>query len=94
MMALVERVRTGDLSTVAVPTLVLLSGRDQVVDAGETLRVVEGMTGTEVTIHTVSDSGDPAGHVLAGDIVSPDSNGEVLRVILDFVASPSGGLGR
>lgn len=92
MMALVERVRTGDLSTVATPTLVLLSGRDQVVDGDETRRVMERMTGTDVTVHLIPDTGDPAGHVLAGDIVSPVSNEGVLRVILDFVAA--GGLGR
>ena len=33
----------------------------------------------------IEDAGDPSNHVLAGDILSPDSTDEVAAVIVDFV---------
>jgi pimeloyl-ACP methyl ester carboxylesterase len=84
MMALVERVRTMDLSGVETPTLALYDLDDMVVDAAETERVLDGMTGTNVVRVHVPSSSDPARHVLAGDIVSPDSNEEVLAMMLAF----------
>jgi len=84
MMALVERVRTMDLSVVETPTLVFHENDDRVVDAAETDRVLDGMTGTNPTRVRVPSTSDPAHHVLAGDIVSPDSNEEVLAMMLAF----------
>jgi pimeloyl-ACP methyl ester carboxylesterase len=85
MMALVERVRTLDLSTVAAPTLVLYSPADGVVDPAETERAVRRMTGTTVTVNVVASTSDPAHHVLAGDIVSPASTDEVVSVVRMFL---------
>lgn len=84
MMALVERVRTMDLTGIEVPTLVLHEADDQVVDQSETDRVVDGITGTDAMRVRVPSTSDPARHVLAGDIVSPDSNEEVLAMMLAF----------
>ena len=94
MMALVEHVRTMDLSGIRVPTLVLYSAEDRVVDPAETLRVVAGMTGTTPALHEVRTVSDPARHVLAGDIVSPASEAEVEEVagtFLDRVVAVPGG---
>jgi pimeloyl-ACP methyl ester carboxylesterase len=85
MMALVERVRTMDLSGVRVPTLVLYHPADRVVDEEETLRVVAGMTGTDPERHVVRSTSDPSRHVLAGEIMSPASSAEVRNVIVDFL---------
>ncbi len=86
MMGLVEHVRTMDLSGVTIPTLVLYSPDDLVVDAAETTRVLATMTGAEVTTHQVAAPTEPAHHVLAGDILSPASNQEVLGAITAFAA--------
>ena len=85
MMALVERVRTMDLSGVTTPTLLVYSPEDQVVDARET--VVRTATMTSATIRSVDvpSATDPSSHVLAGDIVSPESNEQVLRLMADFL---------
>ena len=85
MMALVEHVRRMDLSSINVPTLVLYSPEDQVVEPLETERVLERMTGIEPEVRIVRSTTDPARHVLAGDIVSPESNEEVRSVILAFL---------
>jgi pimeloyl-ACP methyl ester carboxylesterase len=86
MMALVEHVRTMELSTVDAPTLVLYSPEDRVVEPLETERVLERMTSVKPEVRIVRNSSDPARHVLAGDIVSPASNDEVAAAIRDFLA--------
>lgn len=85
MMALVEHVRTMDLSGIDVPTLVLYAPEDGVVDAAETERVVASMTGTDPELRIVGRVSDPARHILAGDIVSPSSNAEVLNLVKRFL---------
>ena len=87
MMALVEHVRTMDLAGITVPTLVLYSPDDEVVDPLETYVQVTEMTGTKPRVQVVRSTSDPAHHVLAGDIVSPESNSEVVDRILDFLRS-------
>lgn len=74
MMALVEHVRRVDVSTIAGPVLVLYSPEDLVVDPAETLRVVEAMTGAQVELQVVENTTDRSRHVLAGDILSPETN--------------------
>ncbi len=85
MMALVEHVRTMDLSRIRVRTLVLFSPGDRIVDETVTERVVAGMTGAETTLYVVHSSSDPYRHVIAGDIISPDSNDEVVGILEDFL---------
>lgn len=85
MMALVEHVRTMELSGVDVPVLLAYSPDDRVVDAGETERVLAGLPGAELRTHIVTSASDPASHVLAGDVLSPDTNDTVRAVIRGFV---------
>ena len=85
MMALVEHVRTVDLSGVNVPTLVMYSPRDQVVDAAETERVVRTLGGADVQVFVYEGAGDPAQHVLAGDILSPESTATIAARVLQFL---------
>jgi pimeloyl-ACP methyl ester carboxylesterase len=85
MMALVEHVRTMDVSPVRVPTLVLYSPQDQVVEPLETERVLERMTAVDAEVRIVRATSDPSRHVLAGDIVSPASNAEVTAMIRTFL---------
>lgn len=85
MMALVEGVRTMDPGRVRVPTLVLFDPEDAVVDPVETAEAVARMSGTRVEMREITSTSDPAHHVLAGDIVSPESNAEARTVIASFL---------
>ncbi len=85
MMALVEHVRTMDLGRVTVPTLVVYSPDDRVVDTGETERVIAALGTDRATVFLVETSGDPADHVIAGDIMSPATTDAVRERILEFL---------
>lgn len=91
MMTLVEHVRLADVSTITVPTLVLYSPQDEVVDPDETLRVVGEMTSAEPEVVVVEGVTDQSKHVLAGDILSPGTTEPVVRMIVDFVRGAGGG---
>ncbi|MSR20892.1 MAG: alpha/beta fold hydrolase [Gemmatimonadetes bacterium] len=87
MMALVDHTRSLDLGEVRVPTLVVYSPRDAVVDPGETERLLSSLGGEGPTLFRVDDSGDPAHHVIAGDIMSPGSTDAVRERVLAFMES-------
>jgi len=87
MMALVEHVRSLDLGRVQAPLLVLYSPEDAVVDAGATERLFPSFGSARKELVTVERSGDPAYHVLAGDIMSPTSTDWTVAEILRFVRS-------
>ena len=85
MMALVEHVRTSDLSRVEAPAFVAYSPDDQVVDPREIERLFPTLGSSVKELHVVEGGGDPAGHILAGDILSPATTGEMLSEMLAFV---------
>jgi len=85
MAALVRHVRSLDLSDVRVPTLVVYSRNDQVVDTGETERLLAGLGESGPSTVLVEGSGDPAHHVVAGSIMSPETTDRVREGILDFL---------
>jgi esterase/lipase len=87
MMALVEGVRTMDLSRVTTPTLVMYSPNDAVVDPGQTERVMAGLGGKGPTMFRVDGSGDPENHVLAGSIMSPETTESVKARIEHFLST-------
>jgi len=93
MMALVERARTLDLARARAPALVLYSPSDRVVDAAETVRVFEEYRGSPKLLRIVEGAGDPDAHVLAGDIMSPETTESVVRTVVDFL-TPLAGDGR
>lgn len=90
MMALVEHVRTSSLGDVDVPVLLVYSSDDEVVDTSETERVLSGLRDGLPQIHVVEDTADPARHVLAGDVLSPETNEELRDVIVAFVQDAMG----
>lgn len=83
MMALVEHVRTMDLTGIEAPVLFLYSPMDSVVDAEESRRALAPVP--RLRSHVVESTTDPAHHVLAGDIVSPGSSDDVRAVVRDFL---------
>ena len=85
MAALVDRVRSLDPGAVDVPTLVIYSRDDQVVDPTETERIMARLSSTPADLRVVGDSGDAEHHVIAGDILSPATTGPVRLRILAFL---------
>ncbi|MDM7456067.1 MAG: alpha/beta fold hydrolase, partial [Tepidimonas sp.] len=71
MMALVQRVREADVSTVKTPVLVLYSPRDRTVDPALTEALFARLGSPVKQLERVEDSTDHDQHVLAGDLRSP-----------------------
>ncbi len=85
MMGLVERVRTMPLEEVTAPTLVLYSGEDEVVDPGATMAAFGRLGAAPKLLLPFHGSTDPSHHLLAGDIMSPDTNDAILLPMLTFL---------
>jgi alpha-beta hydrolase superfamily lysophospholipase len=89
--AAVEVMRLVDMLNARLPMpleqnlLVLLSPRDTVVAPAATKRAYEHIDAPRKALIEIHDAGDPSNHVLAGDILSPDSTDEVAATIADFV---------
>lgn len=86
MAALVDHVRSLGPGMVEVPTLVVYSLDDAVVDPSETEHVMEKLSAQPASMYVVEGAGDPERHVIAGDIMSPETTEDVRRRILDFLA--------
>ena len=65
--------------------LVLLSPNDTVVSPAATKQAYEQIDAPHKALIEIEDAGDPSNHVLAGDILSPDSTDAVAAMIVDFV---------
>ncbi len=86
MAGLVAHVQSMDLSALRTPTLVIYSPLDRVVDAQQTERPLARLGGSGPEWLVVEDDGDPAHHVVAGDIMSPATTDEVREGVLAFLA--------
>lgn len=85
MMALVDLVEEVDLGRIQTPSLVFYSKEDQVIDP-ERVEAAFGRIGAgRKVLVPVEGDGDPSHHVLAGEILSPDTVGTVVQRILGFV---------
>ena len=92
MMALVRTVRDSDLEGINVPTLMLYSPADRVVDPAqiETAFARVGERAAPLAykrLLTIEDSQDPSSHVLAGDILAPRDTARVRQHLLEFLAA-------
>lgn len=85
MMALVDHVRSLDLTLIVTPTLVLYSPDDAVVDPGATERMFAGFASPTKRIEQVEGSAAGEHHVLAGDILSAAFNDTVVADVLEFL---------
>jgi len=86
LMGLVERVRTMNLHEVTAPTLVLYSPQDQVVDPGATVARSGRLESLPKRLRPFHGSADPSGHLLGGDILSPETNEALLQALLGFLS--------
>jgi len=84
MMSLVDLVRYRDLSGLRPRALVIYSRDDQVVDPSATERLLDAL-GERGVAHIVGESGDPEHHVIAGEIMSPETTDGIRERIVAFL---------
>ncbi len=87
MMRLVDRVRSGLPMTLESDVLVLYSDSDQVIDVPAIKRSMAEIEAPRVELLEVGESGDPSNHVLAGDILSPETTTPTVERILGFLGN-------
>lgn len=85
MMGAVKLARDTDVTKIITPLLVMFSPDDAVVSVEAIKEQFRRFGARHKQIHAVRDSADPQHHVLAGDILSPQTTLEVAQVIIDFV---------
>ncbi|RMH72982.1 MAG: alpha/beta fold hydrolase [Gemmatimonadetes bacterium] len=85
MMGLVEYVRKLPLESIKTPLLLFYSPNDQVVNPEKTLHYIQRWGSPVKTVVEIPEAGDPSNHVLAGDILSPEHNAQLIDTILDFL---------
>jgi alpha-beta hydrolase superfamily lysophospholipase len=86
LMGLVERVRTMDLAAVTAPALLVYSVDDAVVDPWAIEKGYERLGSAIKQMTPFHQSADPYQHILAGDIMSPETNETLLETFLAFLA--------
>lgn len=69
--------------------LVFYSGDDQVVSPDATVAAFESFEAPRKLLVEVTDSGDAKDHILAGDIMSPDTTQDIAATIIGFVRPPA-----
>ena len=87
MMAQVNAITRSCPEEVSVPTLVFYSTQDQTVDSQLIAEVFDRFPASKKSLVPIENSGDKDHHILAGDILSPQTTEEVERSILSFVRS-------
>jgi alpha-beta hydrolase superfamily lysophospholipase len=85
MMGIVDLARKTDLAQLQTPVLVFYSPQDEVVSTEAIKQHYERFGAAHKNIHPVANSGDPQHHVLAGDILSPQTTKEMADEIIRFV---------
>jgi esterase/lipase len=86
MMRLVKYVRGKLPLQLEQSVLVIYSPADTVVDTGRIATSFEQIGSPHRQLLTIPSSGDPSNHVLAGDIMSPETNDLVAASIVRFIA--------
>jgi len=85
LMELVETVAAIDKSSISAPTLIIYSPNDRVIDTQAIRDNFELFGSNTKQLIQFLDSSDKGQHVLAGDIVSPDSNQAISAMIITFI---------
>ncbi len=85
MMRLVNYVNTLDLSTMSVPTLVIYSPEDRVVEPEYVISTFEEIGSPRKLLVAVDEVEADNNHVLAGDVLSPGDTERIAAYIQEFV---------
>lgn len=87
MMSLVDLVEQIDKSTIQVPTLVVYSPLDNVVSVEAIQDEFEKFGALDKQIVSLEETSGSSHHVLAGEIMAPESTGHVTEIIRGFLRS-------
>lgn len=85
MMGLVKLVTNGPLHRINMPVLVLYDPHDTIVSPALILETYQRFGNQRKHIIAFEHSQDPQHHILAGDILSPDTTSQVQGLILDYL---------
>ncbi|GGD91485.1 lysophospholipase [Aureimonas endophytica] len=86
MGAAVRAARTSDIAAIKIPALFLFSPNDKVVDPEATRRVIERWTAPKEAVE-VTDSQTADQHILAGDLLSPNTTQPLATRIAAWIAA-------
>lgn len=84
MATLTKMARESDVENARVPALFIFSDADAVVDHSVT-REIAARWGAPHEIETVAENGDPASHVIVGDVLSPSTTGPIAGRITAWI---------
>ncbi len=90
LVRLMKEVERIDKSAIRVPTLMIYSPRDQVIDPAAVAAAFAEWGGERKRLVVFERAGDPSQHVLAGDILSPASTEEIARLISEYLNGLAG----
>jgi len=85
MMGVVKLTRDKKLSSINMPVLVMYSPDDQVVDTSAIQIAYLQFPSRQNRIIAITNSGDPQKHILAGNILSPQTTDQVSNSIIEFI---------
>ncbi|MEM7343638.1 MAG: alpha/beta fold hydrolase [Chloroflexota bacterium] len=85
MLGLVRLARNADTDRIQSPVLVFYSPDDTVANPARMIDFYEGLSVTPKKLIAVPDTQDPDKHVVAGDILSPQTTNEVVEEMLLFL---------
>lgn len=86
MMGIVDLTRQMAFENISIPSMIFYSPNDQIIDINEVVRRYEQMGSTMKEITAIDNSSDPQQHILAGNILSPGTTGEIAEKISKFLA--------
>ncbi len=90
LVRLMKEVERIDKSAIRVPTLMIYSPHDQVIDPAAVAAAFAEWGGERKRLVVFERAGDPSQHVLAGDILSPASTDEIARLISEYLSGLAG----
>jgi esterase/lipase len=85
MMGLVDMLMKMDFSKFNLPMLMIVSPKDKVVNVPLAKKRFEEASSRVKEIYEVTDSVDGSSHVVAGDILSPNTTGKLSSEITRFI---------
>lgn len=90
LVRLMKEVERIDKSAIRVPTLMIYSPRDRVIDPAAVAAAFAEWGGERKRLVVFERAGDPSQHVLAGDILSPASTDEMELLISEYLSALPG----
>ena len=87
VMRLVDRAARLAENPLSQPVLMILSPGDTVISPARARATFDGLDTPHKKLLLIDDSGDPSSHILAGDILSPQTTQRVVDAIVRFVVA-------